>query len=111
MAMKLHKWKDIRASSGLSAKRLAEIDRSVRKEAIALTLRALRELLEKSQVEVAKAADFTQPQVSTIEGGRVDCRISTLERYVEAVGGQLRVMVELKDGTLLPIDARSLTAT
>jgi Helix-turn-helix len=110
MAMKLHNWKDIRASSKLSPERRAATDRRVRKEVIEMRLRELRELLEKSQMDVAEAGDFTQPQVSHVEAGKFDLRVSTLERYVEALGARLRVMVEFKDGTLVPIDARSLTA-
>src|SRR4029078_6302616 len=55
-----------------------------------LTLKALRQDLELTQVEVSRAASMTQSELSRLEG-RTDHLTSTLRRYVEALGGQLEI--------------------
>jgi predicted transcriptional regulator len=55
-----------------------------------LTLQELRRDLSMTQVEAARAADMTQSELSRLES-RGDHRISTLRRYVEALGGRLEV--------------------
>jgi len=55
-----------------------------------LTLKALRQDLELTQVAVSRAASMTQSELSRLES-RSDHLTSTLRRYVEALGGQLEV--------------------
>ena len=55
-----------------------------------LTLQELRQDQAKTQVEVARAADMTQSELSRLES-RGDHRISTLRRYIDALGGKLEV--------------------
>jgi hypothetical protein len=43
-----------------------------------------------TQVDAARAAEMTQSELSRLES-RGDHRISTLRRYVEALGGSLEV--------------------
>jgi transcriptional regulator with XRE-family HTH domain len=57
---------------------------------IEVTLRELRRDLNVTQVDAAKAAEMTQSELSRLES-RGDHRISTLRRYVEALGGRLEV--------------------
>lgn len=57
-------------------------------------LRELRELAGKAQVEVASALHIKQPSVSKIEK-QADMYISTLRSYVEAIGGELELIVRL----------------
>ena len=61
-------------------------------------IQALREELEVSQVELAKALDVSQPAVVAMEQRGSDIKLSTMKRYVEAMGGKLRVDVELPTG-------------
>ena len=56
----------------------------------ALTLQQLRQDFDMTQVEVARAADMTQSELSRLES-RADHRISTLRRYVDALGGKLEI--------------------
>jgi len=56
----------------------------------ALTLQQLRQGFDMTQVEVARAADMTQSELSRLES-RADHRISTLRRYVDALGGKLEI--------------------
>ncbi|HAU4875382.1 XRE family transcriptional regulator [Aeromonas hydrophila] len=61
-------------------------------------IQALREELEVSQVELAKALGVSQPAVVAMEQRGNDIKLSTMKRYVEAMGGKLRVDVELPTG-------------
>jgi len=55
-----------------------------------MTLSELRRGLDLTQVDAARAAEMTQSELSRLEA-RDDHRISTLRRYVEALGGRLEV--------------------
>lgn len=67
-------------------------------EVRAYRLRELREASELTQVELAERLQVSQNRVSRIEHGDIErAQVDTLRRYVEAVGGQLRVEVELGD--------------
>lgn len=57
-------------------------------------LRELRELAGKAQADVASALNIKQPSVSKIEK-QADMYLSTLRNYVEAVGGELELIVKL----------------
>ncbi len=57
-------------------------------------LRALRQIAGKGQADVASALNIKQPSVSKIEK-QSDMYLSTLRSYVEAIGGQLELIVKL----------------
>ncbi|MDP2261151.1 MAG: XRE family transcriptional regulator [Caulobacter sp.] len=57
-------------------------------------LKALRELAERSQEQIAQALGVKQPSVLKIER-QTDLYLSTLRRFVEAAGGTLELRVEL----------------
>jgi len=61
------------------------------KEITAIDLRALRVALNVSQAELAARLGRTQPVVSQLERRR-DHRLSTLRRYVEALGAELELV-------------------
>ena len=69
---------------------------AARLEALEMDLKAMRELLGKTQVEVATALKMSQGQVSETER-REDLLLSTLRRYVEALGGELEVIANFGD--------------
>jgi predicted transcriptional regulator len=87
------KWRDIR-NKNLSKEDLAAVDRQVRAELLEMELRELRELAGKTQVEAAEAAMMTQSELSKVEL-RDDPLVSTLRRYIEALGGKLEVVAVL----------------
>ncbi|KTD00633.1 MULTISPECIES: helix-turn-helix domain-containing protein [Legionella] len=62
-------------------------------------LAELRELVQKTQVEVAQTLGIKQPTVAEMEKRGRDLKLSSLKRYVEATGGKLRLDVELPNGT------------
>jgi hypothetical protein len=61
------------------------------------TLGQLRRQLRKTQAEVASAMGTEQDRVSRLER-RADMRVSSLRDYVAAMGGTLRLVVELPEG-------------
>ena len=64
------------------------------------SLRELREIAGKAQADVAIALKIKQPSVSKIEQ-QADMYLSTLRRYVEAVGGEMEVVVKLPQRPVL----------
>lgn len=62
-----------------------------------LPLAGLRRAREFSQTTLAEALDATQPEVSKIER-RADLYVSTLRRYIEAMGGELEIVARFPDG-------------
>jgi hypothetical protein len=57
-------------------------------------LRELRTIAGKAQVDVAMALRIKQPSVSKVES-QTDMYLSTLRAYVEAIGGELELIVRL----------------
>jgi transcriptional regulator with XRE-family HTH domain len=55
------------------------------------TLRQVREARKRSQEEVAKKLHIKQAAVSKLER-RADMYLSTLRRYIEAMGGKLEIV-------------------
>lgn len=66
------------------------------RQAIALSM--LREELNMSQAELAKAMGVKQPTIAKMEQADNDPRLSTLKRYVAALGGELSIDVKLPTG-------------
>lgn len=62
-------------------------------------LAELRELVQKTQVEIAQTLGIKQPTVAEMEKRGRDLKLSSLKRYVEATGGKLRLDIELPNGT------------
>ena len=58
------------------------------------SLRALRKAAGKAQADVAAALKIKQPSVSKIEK-QADMYLSTLRSYVEAIGGELDLIIRL----------------
>src|ERR1700730_5218241 len=59
----------------------------------------LRRKLDLTQAVVADRLDVTQENVSQIERGEADVRLSTLSRYVEALGGRLEIRAAFPEQT------------
>lgn len=93
--MKVHRWKDIRDKK-IGADRLAKIKGEIARELVEMDLRAIREAAGKTQVEVAEELESTQAEISRFER-RDDVRLSSLRRYVEALGGELEVVANFGD--------------
>jgi transcriptional regulator with XRE-family HTH domain len=66
----------------------------------AAMLGELRRQLDLTQVVVAERLDVTQENISQIERGEADVRLSTLSRYVEALGGRLEIRAAFPEETV-----------
>ncbi len=84
----------------LPRKRREKIER--RAEELA-TLKDLRQAVKRTQVELASSLGVGQDTVSRLEQ-RGDMRISTLKRYIEAMGGRLYLVARFPDRPLVVID-------
>ncbi len=91
------RWSDIKGKNPhMTPARRAAVEARVAAELIAMDLKAIRETLGLTQAEAAAQAEMTQPEVSQLER-RSDHRLSTLRRYVEALGGELEVIATFGD--------------
>lgn len=82
------------------AEEAAAVER-LRAECRAYRLAEIRKAKQLTQVEVANAMGVGQPRVSQIERGELDvAELPTLRKYVEALGGRLRVVADFGDSTL-----------
>jgi predicted transcriptional regulator len=68
-----------------------------------LPLHQLRQALKLSQEKVAEELGVTQAAVSRLEH-RPDLFVSTLRRFIEAMGGQLEVRAHFPTGTVTLAD-------
>jgi predicted transcriptional regulator len=87
--MKTRSWSSVRAER-LGRVAIARARERARTQIEEMTLSELRRGLDLTQVDAARAAEMTQSELSRLEA-RDDHRISTLRRYVEALGGRLEV--------------------
>ncbi|MCC6744623.1 MAG: helix-turn-helix transcriptional regulator [Acidobacteria bacterium] len=77
-----------------------------------VSLRDLRRAHKRTQASLAKDLHLTQDQVSRLES-RNDLLLSTMRKYVEGLGGSLRLVVEFPDrqpvvlSSFAPVDVKS----
>ncbi|MFO7632236.1 MAG: helix-turn-helix transcriptional regulator [Caldilinea sp.] len=93
--MTVTNWQEIKAKK-FTPEQIQQIDDAVEQELLEMDLRALREAAGLTQEELAQRVAVTQSQLSKLER-REDFRLSTLRRYVAALGGQLEI-VAIVDG-------------
>ncbi|KCX64177.1 helix-turn-helix family protein, partial [Acinetobacter baumannii 1146103] len=84
------------------SKRSPESQQRIKKMAnqmlLDINLSNLREELKISQAEIAKNLGVSQAAISKREKLGKDLKISSLKEYVEAMGGKVRLDVELPNG-------------
>ncbi len=84
---------------GLSPERRARIEGRARQLiGEEMALQQLRKARELTQQQMARILNVGQDSVSRLES-RSDLLISTLQSYVEAMGGALKIVVEFKEGS------------
>ena len=89
-------WREVR-------KRLNLNDEAVARERLRLRLAILREQLGMSQVELAELLGTSQPNVSQLERSD-DLQLSSIARYIHALGGQLQINAVVGNTTYRLID-------
>lgn len=83
--------------NSLSVERINTIgERATQLIAEEMTLRDLRLALEKTQVDLGEILHMKQEGISRLEK-RSDMLISTLSKYISAMGGSLKLMAEFPD--------------
>jgi transcriptional regulator with XRE-family HTH domain len=92
----------------MSPERRAEYDRNVKQlraqmRLDEMRLHELRRALRLSQQTLARRLKTDQAQISRLEQ-RTDLFVSTLRRYVEALGGQLEIVATFPDGASVRIE-------
>lgn len=102
---KARNWRDVRAEAIVRGRvtedGIARADKVHESQARAYRLRQIRESQARNQTEVAEAMHVTQSRVSRIERGDIaHTEVGTLQAYVEALGGELRVIADFGDEQL-----------
>lgn len=88
------KWSEIRATRS----KPGVVERGdKRRELRAALLGEVRRARRMTQETLAESLGMSQSEVSKVER-RNDVYISTLRRYIEAMGGQLKIVASFKDG-------------
>jgi DNA-binding XRE family transcriptional regulator len=90
---------DIRAKRPLSPDARERVDELKRAMQLEIALAELRELRGATQAEIAGTLGTSRPNVSRIEK-ETDVRLSTLERYIEALGGKLELHAVFDDADI-----------
>lgn len=86
---------------GISEQTLAEAEAMTQAMVDAYTLRAARKAQNMTQVELAEVMGVSQNRVSRIERGDMgSMSVDTIRRYVEGVGGSLKMEAVLPGGSL-----------
>ncbi len=81
----------------LPRERRARIEAETAREAARImSLRDVRKAFHRSQEDLAKTLDMEQESVSRIER-RADLLLSTMRKYVAAMGGDLKLIAEFPD--------------
>ncbi|BBY65483.1 helix-turn-helix domain-containing protein [Mycolicibacterium helvum] len=99
-------WRDIRADAiaqgALDAERASAAREEMREAVQAHRLAEIRKALGHSrQADVAALMGVSQARVSKLESGDLShTELGTLQAYVAALGGQLRVVAEFGDDTV-----------
>ena len=82
-------WKSVKAAR-LAPPAAARVRSRAEQEVREFTLRDLRKDMDVTQAELARVAEMTQSELSRLES-RADHRVSSLRRYVEALGGEIEI--------------------
>lgn len=102
-------WREVRneavARGLVDEAKVAEHRTRALAELQAYRLADVRKAQHLTQVEVAQAMKVTQSRVSQLEKGSLEAsEIATVRRYVEALGGHLRVLADFGAAGSWPID-------
>lgn len=91
------KWSELKAK--MAPERRERMEQRTRELIAQLPLQELRRAKDLTQSTMADLLETSQSEVSKIEH-RTDMYISTLRKYVEAMGGELEIRAVFGDGTV-----------
>lgn len=93
--MPRNKWRDIRNTA--SPETIARAEAKTRQMLEEMPLHELRQARHMTQEHIAETLGTSQANISKMER-RTDLYLSTLRRYVEAMGGELDIRARFPDG-------------
>jgi len=96
--VKTHKWADLKKTMSPQARRAVE-------ERVRRTVRHLDEIRRArgmTQVALASSMGVSQAQIAKVER-QADLYVSTLRRFVEAMGGELEFTARFPDGEVVGV--------
>jgi transcriptional regulator with XRE-family HTH domain len=99
-------WREISAKNRMDPERVERVASGTRAMLLISELTKLRESRALTQSELASSLAVSQARVSQIER-QGDLNLSTLDDYVRAMGGELRVTVVFPDQTVELVDAKN----
>lgn len=105
--MKTKTYAEIRAQRPMTPEREAAIAAETDELRTEIELHSLREQRGVTQQALAEALKLSRPRVSTIEKSGEDLRLSTVQRYVEALGGRLEINAIFDDGQQVTLRSRA----
>lgn len=85
-----------------SPEELAEMQAEAATVVQSIRLRELRKQLGLTQVQASERINISQADLSKVER-RKDHKLSTVQRYVEGLGGKLRIEAVFPDGQVVEI--------
>jgi DNA-binding XRE family transcriptional regulator len=91
------KWSELKAK--MDPDRRVRMEQRARELVAQLPLHELRRAKEMTQATMAELLETSQSEVSKIEH-RTDMYLSTLRKYVEAMGGELEIRAVFSDGAV-----------
>lgn len=93
--MNVKSWNSLKRKR-FSEDEIEELDQQVAEDLAQMTLQEIRRALGLTQDQLAELMELSQPELSRIERGK-NPLLSTLRRYVEALGGELEVTAVFGD--------------
>lgn len=97
----MRSWTELRPEVVTDPDRVAAHRKHLDAEVRAYRLAEIRREHDLTQCEVAALIGVTQPNVSRLEGGGLDtAALATIRAYVEALGGNLRMVADFGDRQL-----------
>lgn len=95
---KTKKWSDIKNAT-MSPESQARARKIADEMLAALPLAEIRKARELSQQQLAETLDMPQGNISKLER-RADMYVSTLRRYIQAMGGDLDIVARFPEGKI-----------
>jgi DNA-binding XRE family transcriptional regulator len=95
---RVHRWEDTKKKL-FTKEQIAAAQKYAEEEILRLNLAEVRKLRGLTQVQLAKATKMAQPELSRVER-RDDHMLSTLRRYIEALGGEVEVVARFDGKTV-----------
>ena len=89
----------IKLRAGLSPEAAAEASRKLAALRAEMPLHDIREAMRLSQTQLAETLGVAQPAIAKMER-RTDMFVSTVRRFVNALGGELHITATFPEGTV-----------